>query len=209
MPLDTIKQLAKFRKTEFLISLMYEPMNRFMTTPEFEPHLDALYGTEEWRQAVGMVGSKAKHRFLVDLYTDQLKNCGMEFTRTFELKDAGNRNEYDLVFATHSIDGMKAIKDAMWKVESVGSFVFSDATAQTQPTLFTPEPDFAQLATLIVDKFKGQTVLVDQIESFVLVDTAFRETHFRRQILGPMEKRGRLRSYHLRGRATAVTQVVL
>ena len=192
MPLDTIKQLAQFPKTEFLISLMYESMNRFMTTPEFEPHMDELYGTEEWRQAIEMIGSKEKHRFLVDLFTNQLKSCGMEFTRTFELKDAGNRNEYDLVFATHSIDGLKAIKDAMWKVDPSGFFVFSDATASTQQTLFTLEPNFAQLGSLIVDHFKGQTVSVDQIESFVLVDTAFRETHFKRQILGPMERKGEI-----------------
>jgi hypothetical protein len=30
-------------------------------------------------------------------------------------------------------------------------------------------------------------VLIEEIENFVVVETAFRETHFRKQILTPME----------------------
>ena len=33
-----------------------------------------------------------------------------------------------LVFATHNIEGLKAIKEAMWMVDPSGDYVFSDAT---------------------------------------------------------------------------------
>ena len=193
MPLHIIEELAKFPKTEMLISFMYESMNRFMSTPEFEPHLDLLFGTRDWRQAMSIQDPNQKHRFMVNLYTDQLKKAGMEYQCTFGMKDKGNRLEYDLVFATHSIDGLKAIKEAMWRVDPSGSFSFSDATVSGQLTLFANEPDYDQLTKLILGKFNGTTVTVEEVESYVVVETAFRETHYKKQVLARLEKTGGLK----------------
>lgn len=173
LPLATVKQLAAYPKTELLISFMYESVNRFLTIPEFTAHLDEMFAVPDWRKAQGMVGS-ARHRFLVDLYSSRLEAIGMQYTRTFEMRDEDNRVEYDLVFATHSLDGLKAMKDAMWKMDPTGSYAFSDATDRDQLTLFESKPDFGQLRQLITDRFAGRTVSVDEVERFVIVETAFR-----------------------------------
>jgi three-Cys-motif partner protein len=192
VPLETIGRLAAYRKTELLISLMYESMNRFLTTKEFDPHLDQMFGGEAWRGAIPLQGHE-RHQFLVDLYASGLKNIGMEHTRTFEMRDDGNRTEYDLVFATHSIEGIKAMKDAMWKMDPSGSYAFSDATQRDQLTLFAAEPDFGQLTVMVRQQFTGQRVSVEKVEEFVVLETPFRETHYKRQVLVPMEKNGQLR----------------
>jgi hypothetical protein len=106
--------------------------------------------------------------------------------------DSGNRTEYFLVFASHSRKGLSRMKEAMWKVDQTGGIQFSDSTVSNQLTLFELEPNYVQLKSFIVSRFKGQIAAVEEIEDFVLVDTAFRETHFRRQILIPMEKSGEL-----------------
>jgi len=116
----------------------------------------------------------------------------MQYARTFEMVDEGNRTEYFLIYATHSLDGLKAIKSAMWNVDPSGSFQFSDATVSSQLTLFSPEPNYAQLKAMILTKFAGADVSVESLEEFVIVETPFREAHYKRQILSPMEKNSEL-----------------
>ena len=116
----------------------------------------------------------------------------MQYPRAFEMMDKGNRTEYFLIFATHHIDGLKAIKRAMWTVDPSGSFQFSDATVSSQLALFSPEPDFHQLKGLIIEQFSGREVTVEEVELFVVTETPFMESHFKRQILAPMEKSDQL-----------------
>ena len=78
------------------------------------------------------------------------------------------------------------MKEAMWRVDAAGDFVFSDATDAAQPTMFS-QPNYAHLKRLILDKFGGREARIEEIAEFVLADTAFRETHFKTQILKPLE----------------------
>lgn len=192
LPFVTLEKLAGYPKSEFLISFMYESMNRFLTTPEFEPHLDEMFEVTGWREAVGIPDKVARHRFLVELYSSRLGDIGMDYRRTFEMRDAGDRVEYDLVFASHSIEGLKAMKDAMWKVDPSGSYRFSDATNPNQLTLFAHEPDIQQLKDRILERFGGRQASVELVERFVVAETAFRETHYKQQVLKPMEESGQL-----------------
>ena len=192
IPFDLIKRLASYQKSEFLISFMYEPIARWLAQPEFAPHLDALFGRFDWRDAVGMPAVE-KRRFLLDLYLGQLRAAGMRYARSFTMLNEGGRTEYFLIFATRHIEGLRAIKHAMWTVNPSGSFQFSDQTNPEQLTLFQDQPDFAQLKNLIVRKFDRSIASIDQIEFFVLTETAFRETHVRQPVLVPMEKEKKIR----------------
>ena len=182
LPLSLLRRLAQFPKTELLVSFMYEPIDRFLKTPEFQSPLDELFGGRDWRVALDL-GPSDKKTFLSELYAAQLQDIGMKYVRLFEMKDAGNRTEYFLAFATHSKVGLRAIKDAMWKVDEAGGLVFSDFTAPSpdQGTLFSREPDHDQLQRLLRDRFVGRRgVPIDAIDDFVLIDTAFREPHGKR-----------------------------
>ncbi|MCK4358586.1 MAG: hypothetical protein KAW92_07550, partial [Candidatus Cloacimonetes bacterium] len=61
-------------------------------------------------------------------------------------------------------------------------------TDPDQTVLLKPEPDYDLLKKLIIEKFKGVRVSIEQIEEFVLTETPFRETHYKRHILKSMEE---------------------
>ena len=101
------------------------------------------------------------------------------------------RNEHDvtdyfLFYGTNSIKGMQKMKEAMWKVDTAGEFSFSDATDPNQMVLFG-EPATGILKKQIVERFRGQETTVGAVEEFVLAETAFRETHYKK-ILQALEK---------------------
>jgi hypothetical protein len=68
----------------------------------------------------------------------------------------------------------------MWRVDESGEFTFSDATDQDQLVLIGREPRFDVLAKQLQDRFRGRVIARSEIEKFVLAETAFRETHYKR-----------------------------
>ena len=80
------------------------------------------------------------------------------------------------------------MKDAMWKVDERGEFSFSDATDRNQAVLFGNEPRFDLLERQLLAQFSGRDASIEEIEEFVLAETAFRETHYKRQVLKPLEQ---------------------
>lgn len=198
VPFNLITRLAGYAKTEFLISFMYEPISRFIASTEFEAHLDLLFGRPDWRDAIGK-SPEEKRRMLHDLYRKQLESLGL-YVRSFQMLDDGNRTEYFLFFATHHKKGISLMKDAMWRVDPRGQYSFSDATDQNQLTLFEAEPDFTQLSEQVVQRFKGTTASIEELEDFVLLETAFRPAHLRKHVLIPLEQ-GRVIEVSGRSRA--------
>jgi hypothetical protein len=100
--------------------------------------------------------------------------------------------DYFLFFATNSAKGMAKMKEAMWKVDQSGEFRFSDATNPNQTLLFSPKPDFEQLSRTICTRFSGTTTTVADVEDFVLAEAAYRETHYKKQVLAPLERGGKV-----------------
>ena len=179
LPLKLLRRLAEFPKTELLISFMYESISRWLAQPNYEVALDELFGRPDWRDAEGLDGDEKK-AFLSGLYATQLQSIGMDYVRLFEMGDAGNRTEYFLAFGTHSHHGLRVMKSAMWAVDRTGGVKFSDFTAPHpgQGVLFEPEPNYPQLRSLLHPKFAGKgQVPVEDIDWFVLTETAFLEKH--------------------------------
>lgn len=199
VPYDLIRRLAGYERTELLVSFMYESISRWLMQPEFEKHLDSLYGCPEWRDADGMEAT-AKRQFLHDLYRRQLEDAGMPIVKSFQMLDKGGRTEYFLFFATHHPKGWSAMKDAMWRVDPSGAYRFSDATDPAQQTLFQPEPDYVQLRQLIEGEFAGSSARIEDIEAFVDAGS-FRVAHLRKNVLVPMEDAGELTILSERRRA--------
>lgn len=186
VPYDLVTRLARHPRTELLISFMYESIARWLSQPAFEAHLDALYGCQEWRSAASMPAAE-KRQFLHDLYRERLELAGMEIVRSFQMLDEGGRTEYFLFFGTHHPKGWSSMKDAMWKVDPISGYLFSDATNPDQLTLFQPEPDYEQLRNFVQGRFAGSVAEIDEVEEFVLMETAFRVPHLRKNVLIPME----------------------
>jgi hypothetical protein len=87
--------------------------------------------------------------------------------------------------------GLKKIKEAMWRVDESGTYIFSDATDPNQSVLFAAEPNRELLKRQILVQFGGLEVTVNDVERFVLRDTPFRETHYKK-ILQSLEASGEI-----------------
>lgn len=92
------------------------------------------------------------------------------------------------------------MKEAMWKVDPSGGTQFYDSTDPKQLVLFAEEPDYQLLRQMILEKFRGRRVDVEDVENFVLVATPFRETHYKKHVLAPLEDEGMITAQRPRAR---------
>lgn len=186
-PFDIVKEIMCHQSCEVLVTFMYEEINRFITHPDQEENFDIFFGTKEWRGIKEILSPQDRSRFLHGLYRRQLLNqAKVKFVRSFQMRNRNNSVDYYLFYATNSLMGLKKMKEAMWKVDETGEFFFSDATDENQMILFSKEPQLDQLKEMTVSIFSGKEATCGDVERFVLTETAFRETHYKK-ILKDME----------------------
>jgi len=179
---------------EVLINFMYSEVNRFLSDPAKAMHFDSLFGTDKWRRTANLKDPSQRKLAITNLYQEQLeKDAGIRHVRFFEMINKFNQTEYLLFFGTNNIEGLKKMKYAMWKVNPAGAFRFSDRTNPNQIILFSPQPDYSLLKRLIIAEFTRKEVSIEQLEEFVLIKTPFRETHYKKQILNPMENSAKIK----------------
>ena len=195
VPMDTISTLLSSGQSEVLFNFAYDSVNRFVddNRPEIARHFPSLFGTdrEEHREARSLEGEKRK-TYLHDLYLDQLKKRGgFRYVRSFELIDSKRgRTAYYLMFGTRHHKGLEVMKDAMWNLDPVSGRSFS-GFAGDQQMLFEPEPDMAPLRSALVKRFDTTRVSINTIERFVVEDTDYKSTHYRR-VLKELEIDGKI-----------------
>lgn len=192
--LETIAELLSYNRCEVLFNFMYDSVNRWVTDerPNIAQHFAALFGTDEGehRHAARLRGQERKV-FLRDLYVEQLaKVGGFQHVRAFELMDIGRgRTAYYLVYGTRHHRGLQVMKDAMWALDPVAGAQFSGFAGDEQ-MLFEPEPNFDPLRDSILDHFGGADASVEQIEKFVIEKTDYKTTHYKKNVLKPLEQDG-------------------
>ena len=188
VPFSIVRKIMSYRSCEVLVNFMYEEINRFIGHPDQKPNFDSFFGTRNWRDGAELRNPRERRRFFHDLYLRQLREAaGADHVRSFEMRNDRDRVDYYLFYATNSIRGLAKMKEAMWKVDESGEFTFSDATDPNQAVLFEPQPRYDLLQSQILARFGGHEATVEDIETFVLVQTAFRETHYKRHVLRPLE----------------------
>jgi three-Cys-motif partner protein len=186
-PFSLIQRLMQNTNCEVLITFMYEATNRFLSHRDQPENYDVLMGCTDWRNGISLRQPGERKKFIHDLYLNQLNTTGgIKYVRSFEMLDRGNRTEYFLFFGTNHYQGLKKMKEAMWKADETGSYQFSDNTDMTQELLFQNEPAIGDLQGKIVNKFSGRQVTVDEVERYVVEETPYREIHFK-PILKQME----------------------
>lgn len=185
-PFDLVRRILKNSRCEVLITFMFEEINRFLSLDSEATHFDELFGTESWRQALNAPLSRERRIRLQGVYRDQLRGVA-RYVCAFEMRNATDATDYFLFFATNSLLGLKRMKEAMWNVDPTGAFSFSDATDPNQPVLFSGEPDVRDLERRLRQHFKEHDATVEAIEEFVVGETPYRETHYKKQILKALE----------------------
>jgi three-Cys-motif partner protein len=189
IPMSVIARILENPRCEVYVSFMYESMNRFLNTAEFEGHLDELFGTDQWREALELNGED-RRRFLYGLYEDQLRENGAKHVLHFNLYE-GNRLVYAIFFGTQHEVGCDRMKQAIWKAAPAGDYEFRGSRSG-QLFLGVDEPDYSILRAQLTDRFQGEEWIgIEEVKRFVASDkTEFHSSHLKRPVLKPMEEEG-------------------
>jgi three-Cys-motif partner protein len=187
-PFHLVEKILSNRSCEVFVNFMYEEINRFLGHPDQVENFNSFFGTGDWKRCLGEADPRARNRCLHDLYLGRLHTCA-RFVRSFEMSNRRDVTDYYLFYATNELLGLKKMKEAMWKADASGEFHFSDATNQDQLVLFEKSSNFPVLRSGIFRRFSGKRATVEEIETFVVVETAFRESHYK-EILKALEKEG-------------------
>jgi three-Cys-motif partner protein len=194
-PMDLLCRFLALPRTEVLITLMTEPMSRFLEDPSKHAALTTTYGGECWRECLDLP-SADRGGALLAKYVERLQGgTPSRFTRTFEMRDRAGRPIYNLVFATTHPLGLKEMKEAMFRVDRRGTFRFSDSTDPRQTFLSDFDPGGAsrraeEVADQVRQRFAGRTVPFEEVELFVYNETS---EVYRAPILRSLEDRGLIR----------------
>lgn len=188
-PMRLLQRLLSNARCEVFVTLIYEELNRFLNVPLPNDARDDLFGTTTWRDALTAPTVDERRRRLHDLYQQQLKTVGgAPYVRSFEMRNKSNSTDLFLFFATKSAFGLEKMKEAMWRVAPGGAYRFSDITRRDHPVLFADVPDYAYLRRLIEARFSGQSVDVSEVHDFVVQETPFLGSHYKKGVLALMER---------------------
>jgi three-Cys-motif partner protein len=191
-PFATISKILKNSRCEVLINFMYEEVNRFLSLENLSNDYDGLFGTTEWRLLLDISGADQRKQAIHDIYLNQLRTAA-RYVHSFEMLNMGNSTDYFLFFATNNLKGLEKMKEAMWKVDDTGSFQFSDYhDARRLMSLFSDHPNLAPLREMIINKFRGTRISIDDLNDWVIAETPFLPKHLKRPVLAPMEEDGEL-----------------
>lgn len=134
-PYKLIERLLRNQKTEVLINLSVDSINRFLAHPD--PQQKQLFvdrfGTPKVHDIVNSRNDRISQ--LRTLYQHQLEKCA-RYVRFFEMRNEDNKVIYYLFFATQHPLGLVKIKEAFWRVDPSFGYKFSDATNPDQLVLF-------------------------------------------------------------------------
>ena len=169
--MDLVRRIMEYDQCEVFSYLNWSWMNRFLPDKNKWAGITRAYGDEDWKQALHMQGNE-REQFLLDLYNQRLqKRAGATYVRHFSMHDASGKLLYWLFFATKSLRGLEVMKKAMWKVDELGRFKFSDSQDASQLALFGSSHDDAWLAEHLGRALVGKTMTINDIKEYVLVHT--------------------------------------
>lgn len=186
-PMEVIRRILRNPKSEVYISFMYDYINRFRSKPEFEQHLDELFGCNEWKDGIEIDDSTERRQFYYALYEKKLREAGAKYVIHFELYEA-NRLIYSIFFGTKHVLGCDRMKQAIWKVAPFGDFAFIGVRT-TQLTLGVENPNFEPLKESIINEFRRKSwIRIEEIRDFVSSDATDYHSGQYKNVLRELER---------------------
>ena len=193
IPYALIQRLLSKDKCEVLITVMVDSINRWLEHPDenIKAHIMETFGTHEAIKIAEGTGDRVTQ--LKNLYHSQL-NKAAKFVRYFEMRDRDGRLVYYLFFASNNSLGHLKMKEAMWKVDPMGEFTFSDSTDPNQQLLFKLDPSMAPLIADLAAKFRSRgQIPVRRVETYVQDHTAYLRKHMGEALKQLESEPGKLR----------------
>lgn len=161
-PMSLVERLAQQPRSEVLVTFNSQALNRwYLSDPTKHEYVNETYGSDIWRPALSIAEPAQRERYLIQAYQNVLQGIGWK-GRSFRMVNKHNQTQYYLFFATTHWQGMLAMKAAMWRVSTGGSFSYSDFTNQNQLLLFDQalfNEEYSQdLASRMYDNRRGHSV---------------------------------------------------
>ncbi len=191
-PMSIVRQIMQNPKCEVSISFMAEFIARFKAEESWEVHLDALFGTSEWRKYLDTQNGRVQRKQFFDLYKRQLKDAGAKYVVHFELY-RGSELVYAIFFATQSLVGCNKMKEAIWKADPVGGMSFISGRDAEQDMFNNDISRFeAEIETRFRSRPAGEWILVDNIEKWAMSDETPYHAGQYKAALRALEKAGKI-----------------
>jgi three-Cys-motif partner protein len=193
LPIDLLAELFSYPHTELFVNFMVGSVQRHITRDGQERAMRSLFGVDVNEILDGYDGQADRVQHLCNVYKRQLhERVGFSYVQSFGMINNTGNVSYHLFHGTRHPQGVKLMKDAMWKVDPGGGFKFSDRLAD-QDVLFTPEPRLDLLQAGLLRDFAGRSgVRVEELCWYALLWTPYRETHVR-PVLKKLEAKNSIR----------------
>lgn len=189
-PMSFVARLLRNDKAEVYISVMWQWLNRFKEEEKVQHHFDDLFGASTWRDALALPHEEVKPA-LVKYYEQGLRASGARFVTHFELWN-GNRHIYTIFFATKHPKGMDMMKQAIWKADRSGGYVFRGRTGVQLEMDIESTVDLTPFGNEIHQVFGGRETNVAEIEAWAMTDATDYHSGQLRKALKLLEDAGLL-----------------
>jgi len=175
-PMTTLCKILSYPKVELFINLMISEIIRRINDNQFERTMSNLFGTDEYKKAIGINDSEEKCIFLRNLYCNQLRQmAGAHFAMPFRINTPrqGRKIKYFLIHASKNFKALKLMKDSMAKF-SYGDYNFEAIGIQTNQENLFENPEKQSLREKIrnfIDAHGVNGVLFEVIERWAYETT--------------------------------------
>ncbi|MGE7772306.1 three-Cys-motif partner protein TcmP [Viridibacillus arvi] len=198
-PFNLIKKYLGNENSELLINFIYEHTNRFINHPnekvreKISNHM-GLVNLDDLSNEISSLPSLERKQVIIETYSDNLiKETEAVYVRHFDIKKNG-KTKMILFHVTKNINGLRLMKETMWKHDETGQYVYDEKKQMQQLNFDTilnhdKENHIQCLSELIYKQFTGlKAVSIEEIENFTLVDTAYPVTNFTKPALKKLEE---------------------
>ena len=141
IPWKSVKNCAKRKKNDVIVTLMVDDMHRARFNPFMVDTLDTVYGDSSWSSLPEPTSSRESKQQLVDLYCSKLKELGCHVSH-FYIDTVKRPARYALIFATHHPAGLTCWNDAKWSSDPNSG---STASLKNEGQLGLFGPDISSL----------------------------------------------------------------
>jgi three-Cys-motif partner protein len=201
--LDVLSKILRFNSCELLITYMVGFLDRFSFDEKHQQSIKhSLELTDQEIQTIRSISNnKEREQRWLAILIEKLENKARSmmpmpkevYHLAFEVRDQSNRLLYHLVYMTKSQTGLEVMKEAMYRVGKDGNLRFSDYNFDPQQTSILDyskeKPWVTEAASVIYERFKGQSVAPAQVKEFAITRTLFL---WRKQILVKLEQDSKL-----------------
>ncbi|MHC4396833.1 MAG: three-Cys-motif partner protein TcmP [Planctomycetota bacterium] len=197
IPFKVVERILANPKTEVFFNFMVRDISRFLEHSKLTDVFTELFGTEEWKDLVGLPD---REKALIELYRKRLHEVvGVKYSWHFRVCESkSTRTLYYLIHATNNSKGHSIMKGIMYNQSALGSFAYlgpEDIAQRSQMQLFDVH-DTEELERYLLNRFAGKTLTYEEIQEKVCMpwysEPPYIDKHYRKELKN-LERLGKIK----------------